>query len=768
MPVHGGEVFITAPASGTDVLAGRPFSVAGTATPGDFVKPNGTFEAELPPTGVTVSIDGGPSLPASEDSPDWANWSAIVQLPSPGSHTIVAVAERTGAWRSQESITVNAMIPRLTIMGIERTQSIQFFMFNGQGSGTGPDNSVPLVAQKSTVLRVYVDSSTPTGTSPASAVSGTLTLTPGPTINPANGPIAATPSTGINRGSANATLNFLLPASLCTGTRTCTVGVFDPQRPGPRLIESQLAISLAFGSVPRLRVHGVLVRVTGPGPSLPAPTDVALGLTLGTLLRIGPLSGMDYTGYTTIDFNGNLTAPPATPGGCGPGWDQLLNQLRALRDASGTTDIYVGILDLGVPVGSVLGCGGGGLAAGREQDGFTMAHEVGHALGRNHAPCPMGIGSVDPSYPACGMFPSGSICEFGVNLATWGILAPQTTFDVMSSCAPRWISPYTYAGILSAITTSAAATTGPSGAAEMQAVSGEYLYLNFRLYRDGRVELLPSFQLYGPPPAIQTGRPSPVECELVSAEDRIIASRRCVLEWNQSADDPYVEYHTVLPWDPDVEKVAFRRDGRIVHTHPVEETAPEIGIEAPEGVDEAAGSIRVEWRAAEAPPETRYILRYSHDDGESWRAVAAHLTEPHHMLDLSLLPGGERCRLQAVASVGIRTAVTQTPPFAVPVKPARARIFSPAETISVEQGQPVALTGIGFSPDSGTSELEDTEWSSDRDGPLGIGHDVIVTDLSVGRHHVQLTVPDGLGGNAVATTVVEVTPRGHADSTLAI
>src|SRR5262249_46032540 len=45
----------------------------------------------------------------------------------------------------------------LSIAGIERTQATQYFLFNGQGSGFAPDNSVPLVANKILILRVYVD-----------------------------------------------------------------------------------------------------------------------------------------------------------------------------------------------------------------------------------------------------------------------------------------------------------------------------------------------------------------------------------------------------------------------------------------------------------------------------------------------------------------------------------------------------------------------------------------------------------------------------------
>jgi hypothetical protein len=46
----------------------------------------------------------------------------------------------------------------LSIRGVELTQAIQYFLFNDQGSGLAPNNSVPLIAQRSLALRVYIDS----------------------------------------------------------------------------------------------------------------------------------------------------------------------------------------------------------------------------------------------------------------------------------------------------------------------------------------------------------------------------------------------------------------------------------------------------------------------------------------------------------------------------------------------------------------------------------------------------------------------------------
>jgi hypothetical protein len=66
------------------------------------------------------------------------------------------------------------------------------------------------------------------------------------------------------------------------------------------------------------------------------------------------------------------------------------------------------------------------------------------------------------------------------------------------------------------------------------------------------------------------------------------------------------------------------------------------------------------------------------------------------------------------------------------------------------------LSGLGFSPDFGTTPLESVVWTSSRDGQLGIGYQVLVSTLSVGRHEIRLTVPSGLDGESSGVVSVEV------------
>jgi hypothetical protein len=79
-----------------------------------------------------------------------------------------------------------------------------------------------------------------------------------------------------------------------------------------------------------------------------------------------------------------------------------------------------------------------------------VAHELGHNLGRLHAPCGP-AGTPDAQYPVAG----GRIGEGAHNTWAWetgqatrAATVPTATADVMGYCAPVWISAYNYYGIV--------------------------------------------------------------------------------------------------------------------------------------------------------------------------------------------------------------------------------------------------------------------------------------------------------------------------------
>jgi hypothetical protein len=70
----------------------------------------------------------------------------------------------------------------------------------------------------------------------------------------------------------------------------------------------------------------------------------------------------------------------------------------------------------------------------------TLAHELGHALGRDHSPC-----DVDPPFDRAFPYPAGDLgAVYGLDLDAMKLIAPKSHYDFMGYCAPAWTSDYTY------------------------------------------------------------------------------------------------------------------------------------------------------------------------------------------------------------------------------------------------------------------------------------------------------------------------------------
>ncbi len=314
----------------------------------------------------------------------------------------------------------------LEIAGIELTQAVQYFDLNGQGTGTGPNNSIPLVARKDLFLRVYPNLiAPPEGILVETQVSGSLEYAhvtgsgnvAFPTLSPLNGPILARPSAEIQRGQSNDTLNFQVPAAHCTAEITFRVTLTVSGH-----VVRRLTSDVQFKDVPPVRVRGFGIHYTGSGLDIPPPSQQDLAHVLAIVARAYPTSGFTVVSFQVMDYSGDLTTLQ--------GWRSLLFALQNMRTQANTTDLYLALLPVGTPegisnTGSVLGLGGAGAAIGYNlSDAHILAQEIAHSFLREHAP---GCGApqpIDSSFPQYGQYPQGSIGEFGFGYPVSGGLVP--------------------------------------------------------------------------------------------------------------------------------------------------------------------------------------------------------------------------------------------------------------------------------------------------------------------------------------------------------
>jgi hypothetical protein len=204
------------------------------------------------------------------------------------------------------------------------------------------------------------------------------------------------------------------------------------------------------------------------GKTYAAPTDDTISDWIN---RIYPIHELNISFHSTYNFTGDLSN--------GNGWANfggtgLLDRIKTVRDnevpASSPT-IYYGLVSAGSSLsdtwlptsgGIILGIGYIGIRASAGLDmqpwltsllnlpdyatSETAAHEVGHNLGRLHAPCAPNNtlpDKLDPSYP----YPGALIGELGVDVSEGVVLTPGDHYDVMSYCDPQWISDYTYVAL---------------------------------------------------------------------------------------------------------------------------------------------------------------------------------------------------------------------------------------------------------------------------------------------------------------------------------
>ena len=645
----------------------------------------------------------------------------------------------------------------LEIHGIERTQATQFFLVNGKGSGAAPDNSVPRLALRELNLRVYVaEKWTPLLPRRVTGRVRYRQLDPPhqsfPDLYAVNGSIDVGTVQQLDRANAGATLNFRVPAWNCGGTVEFTVEVFEAP---PVVLGAAIAAAPApvlsltwiesFTPVPPLRVHVVLIHYNGPDRwgtgtlDVAAPTAWDVAASFNYIASTYPVGAINFTACDEIEWNTALNLPTGDIG-----WSRLFNALGEIRDGGDKRDLFVGLIPVGCRAAACLASAVEGLALAYGRDGPVLAQEMGHSLGRMHAPCGM-PGNPDPSYPTYASYPPASIGEFGVDTATFAIFDPATTVDFMSYCAPRWISPYTYLGLLQGIQSrfaSAARTAELGDAADQGDPAPQALHPRRR--RSGPV---PASIVPGGSSRRQASRsPSGSSCwprtgpswsptaaasstrRRIPTGPRSTSKRRCPGTGTPRRSRSFAT---------DASSTRSRSSGRHLLSASTARRSrstrpPSTGTPStPEG-------------------ELSYVVDYSNDDGATWRTVAPSRSSTSLTVDLRRLPGGERCLFRVLATSGIRTAVAMSSPFEVPRKRRKALIASPSDGDSVKAGEPLVLVGGGFSPDYGLSAPEEIVWTSDVDGLIARGLVAAAPALSPGPHTIRVAVADGEGRSSSA------------------
>lgn len=667
----------------------------------------------------------------------------------------------------------------LIIADAEITQAIQHFRSGKHldAANVFPDNSIRLVAFKPTVVRLYVDYDASSGLARIASISGELLVTASGTTTtiPASRPIAPRRDASIDRGQRDHTLNFLIPESLCRGTIDISARVFDIFDRSQ--FSADFVRTLTFEAVPSLPVMAVAIDYTGPDVSDPsqvsAPTIFDFPPLFELTEALYPIPQVLITSFVTMTYDGEVKSD------INDGCDKLGDLKDAVADLRGDSDdIVYGLYNAGLDTGSVGGCGGNGVGVGRIGSQGTAAHEIGHALGRKHAPCDNVTRCAEPKntdddYPQYAGFDSDSIGEYGFDMrpAFGSVKLPSNAHDMMGYSGNDWISPYTYKALLSRIPeiqagASAAFSAGASESTAMATrrpetrgcwipIKQPQLFLRMDIGRDRSVRLHPSFQ-FDARPRPHDGEKTDFTIELLDGNDELLRSSCLYADaagcgCSCRASGWPLRIRHAIAFDARARTLVLYECDKEIERWRIPE-APKVSVHVG-GAETRDEELELRWdtsTVSDDDPVPWYLVQWRDRRG-TWRGAGPRTQKSSMKIPKRLFGDQRAAALRVLASSGIATGIATWEGSVRPTEqPPRGR-RGPQITISLAgveartagahevQG---ALRATVQSSAGSTAAASGLRWYDARGAEIARGRSFDPAALPAGQHAITAVSPD--------------------------
>ena len=386
----------------------------------------------------------------------------------------------------------------------------------------------------------------------------------------------------------------------------------------------------------------------------------------------------------------------------------LLNILDILVGAESLPGdvIYVAIYPANVNQAAFAGW-----AVGRwiisDGTGETFAHEILHHTGvPQHAPCgqPANVDAGFPDYPTFSPLPAASIGEVGFDWAFLQAHNPQTTFDLMPYCPPKWISSYNYQRAFNALTPLPPPPPPPSSFEREDHVDVAFL----RFPPDNWIVVDLSGFPRPRPPRPPIGK-SEWHVQLLDERGaEIFRGPAPIQSWDNGGENEPPMVQTTVPWRKDAAAIALC-NGSEVLTGARLLPAPELKVEFPSSGEIESGTGAVRFRAS-GSKRVVVAIRASVDGGATWTASV--VTDHEGKVPVALLLGdeGDDCYLEVVATSGYHAAARTSERFRVRPRERVLRPWSSAEKGRANGSRPVRLFAI---IEGGVTASDDLSWYSD-------------------------------------------------------
>ena len=571
-----------------------------------------------------------------------------------------------------------------------------------------PDNSIPLIANKSTAVRVFA-AVTGNSSQPLAGVTGALHVfrngveLPDSPIFPNNNPF--TVPVHYDRNSASDSLNFFLPRSWTAAGSIKLVADFIPPQgvTGHPYTVPQPITFTALSNIPNpINIYYWPICYQPPGAAEKAcPSDDLSGAdSLIPKLFPIPDDGVRYVPLQTRQRT--WTRPLIQPEDAVPFFAMMRKAYLLLEAHHSNVDQ----LAAWVPYISGAKDGGdsdpiwlGGTSRvlfvmdnqTEEYDAVGLAHELGHNLGLRHTATGKGCDtSQDPqsdwNVPP-GTRPDPTIQEVGMDPVTMEV-KPATKMDLMSYCddppSNIWISDFHYGQLIDSLDLGLAGLSGANArlasrqqtrpaAARPHDTTAEYVLISGSVRADGTAASLdPAYQISALTPG-ESSDPTGDHC-LRFTDSGGASSDFCFAlsfqdpETFAPLDNQSFAFRVALP--AGTTRIALRYQGLELAALNVSSQAPSLQILTPSAGDKWDGSSTISWSASgpNGSPLS-YMVEYSGDGGNSWTPLEVDLQDTQLTFDSSEIQAGANTFFRVLATSGVTTASALAGPVEVAATP---------------------------------------------------------------------------------------------------
>ena len=430
----------------------------------------------------------------------------------------------------------------------------------------------------------------------------------------------------------------------------------------------------------------------------------------------------------------------------------------------------------------------------RPLGGYTMAHELGHNFGRKHVNCTgseASGGAIDNTYPysTCHIALNdpnsyyGLAWPIGYSIAKPEVVAPTEATPLMSYGWPQWIDDYTYRAILAHRSGQAmAAVTLPDAWTQADV----YLYASGIITAADQTVFLNPFYLLGEAKtqtlekswAQSLAADNPYSLTLENSAGDILYSHpfSLAVSFGQDITTDPLFFGEVMPYVAGTARIVLYGVGVELAARPVSLHTPTVTIVSPSGGETFSESLTLTWTVYDADDDDLHtyadtyrvagttvsrfgtlgaVAQYSADDGATWSYLGSGtLTTTLTVEDLSNLPGGDDALVRVIVSDGVNTSYSDSDVFSLIRHAPEVSIVEPHSGRSYAWGDAVVLRGAALDAEDGP--LTGIVWTSDIAGALGVGEELLLTTLITGVHHITAQVTDSDLMTGAATVKVGV------------